>query len=140
MPALIGYERAIAEQSTRCRDSLANSRRELYLAQVSVHSASHICSFSQFFEWNTGINSRMLIEIVRQMPGQDDAPVERDRRCYRVHHVEDRGSTVRRERIVETRVRGKVVCLFDVFDEQRTRSLGRCPEPIKLNLLVTNLA
>src|SRR2546430_883461 len=116
---------ARAKRSTRRRYSFANSRRELYLAQPFVYSASDICSFAQFFEWNAGIDSRTLVEVVRQMPGQNDAPVEGDRRCYRVHHVEDRGGTVRREYVVETWVYGKVVCLFDVFDEQRTGALWR---------------
>src|SRR5215831_3828441 len=104
----------------RRRYSVANSRRELYLAQPSIHAAGDICSLAQFFERNAGVDNRVLIEVVGQIPGQDDAPVEGDRRRYRVHHVEDRGGAVRRQCVVETRVLGKVVCLLYIFYEQRT--------------------
>jgi hypothetical protein len=74
------------------------------------------------------------------MPSQDDAPMQRDRRGNGPHHAEDRGGAVRRSRVVELWARGKIVCLFDIFDEQRTRALRRGREPIELDLLVTDLA
>src|SRR5215472_16408500 len=82
----------------------------------------------------------MCVEVAGQVSGQDDAPVERDRRCHGAHHVEDRGCAVRRERVVEPRACGQIVCLLDVFNEQRTRARWRGPEPIELDLLVAHLA
>ena len=110
--------------STRRGYSLADPRRERYLAEASVYSARYVGSLPQLFERDAGINRTVLVEVAGQMPSQNDAPIEWNRRCNGAHHVKNRCGAVCRNRVVEPRVCGKIVCLLDVFNEQRAGALG----------------
>src|SRR6516162_3169380 len=120
--------------------SLADPRRERYLAEASVDSARYVGSLPQLFERDAGINRTVLVEVAGQMPSQNDAPIEWNRRCNGAHHVKNRGGAVCCNGVVESRVCGKIVCLFDIFNKQGAGALRRCLKPIKLDLLVADLA